>query len=135
PLRAAALIWGGWLLVTAVVFSFMSGIVHPYYTVALAPAVAALVGIGATLLWQNRSLPPAATALAGTVLVTSVLACVLLTRAEGWLPWLRAVIAIGGVATATLLLVAGRFDDKVARSVAASAIIVSLAAPFAYSVA
>ncbi len=108
PLRAAALIWGGWLLVTAVVFSFMSGIVHPYYTVALAPAVAALVGIGATLLWQNRSLPPAATALAGTVLVTSVLACVLLTRAEGWLPWLRAVIAIGGVATATLLLVAGR---------------------------
>ena len=70
PLRAAALIWGGWLLVTAVVFSFMSGIVHPYYTVALAPAVAALVGIGATLLWQNRSLPPAATALAGTVLVT-----------------------------------------------------------------
>ena len=135
PLRAAALIWGGWLLVTAVVFSFMSGIVHPYYTVALAPAVAALVGIGATLLWQNRSLPAAATALAGTVLVTSVLACVLLTRAEGWLPWLRAVIAIGGVATATLLLVAGRFDDKVARLVAASAVMVSLAAPFAYSVA
>lgn len=135
PLRAAALIWGGWLLVTAVVFSFMSGIVHPYYTVALAPAVAALVGIGATLLWQNRSQPPAVTALAGTVLVTSVLACVLLTRAEGWLPWLRAVIAIGGVATATLLLVSGRFDDKVARSVAALAIMVSLAAPFAYSVA
>jgi 4-amino-4-deoxy-L-arabinose transferase-like glycosyltransferase len=133
--RAASVIWGGWLLVTAVVFSFMNGIVHPYYTVALAPAVAALVGIGATLLWQNRSLPPAATALAGTVLVTSVLACVLLTRAEGWLPWLRAVIAIGGVTTATLLLVAGRFDDKVARWVAASAVMVSLAAPFAYSVA
>ena len=32
----------------------MNGIVHPYYTVALAPAIAALVGIGATLLWQNR---------------------------------------------------------------------------------
>ncbi len=30
--------------VTAVVFSFMDGIIHPYYTVALAPAVAALVG-------------------------------------------------------------------------------------------
>src|SRR4029453_13180053 len=29
PLRAAVLIWGSWLLVTAVVFSFMSGIVHP----------------------------------------------------------------------------------------------------------
>ncbi len=37
---------GGWSL-TAVVFSYMSGIIHPYYTVALAPAIAALAGIGA----------------------------------------------------------------------------------------
>ena len=37
-------LWGGWLLVTGLVFSFMAGIIHPYYTVALAPAVAALVG-------------------------------------------------------------------------------------------
>ena len=44
PVRAAAFIWGGWLLVTAAVFSFMSGIVHPYYTVALAPAIAASGG-------------------------------------------------------------------------------------------
>src|SRR5699024_5068435 len=44
PLRAAVFVWGGWLVVTAVVFSFMNGIVHPYYTVALAPAIAALIG-------------------------------------------------------------------------------------------
>ena len=43
--RASLLLWGGWLLVTAVVFSFMDGTIHPYYTVALAPAIAALVGI------------------------------------------------------------------------------------------
>ncbi len=135
PLRAAGLIWGGWLVVTAVVFSFMNGIVHPYYTVALAPAIAALVGIGATLLWQNRSEPAAATALSGTVLVTSVLACVLLTRTDGWLPWLRAVVAVGGVAAATLLVVVGRLSVTAARSVAGLAIIASLAAPFAYSVA
>ena len=42
--RAGLLLWGGWLLVTGAVFSFMDGTVHPYYTVALAPAVAALVG-------------------------------------------------------------------------------------------
>ncbi len=78
--RAAAFIWGGWLLVTAVVFSYMNGIVHPYYTVALAPAIAAVVGIGATLLWRNRSALPAATALSGIVLVSSILACVLLAR-------------------------------------------------------
>ena len=42
--RASLLLWGGWLLVSAAVFSFMDGTVHPYYTVALAPAIAALVG-------------------------------------------------------------------------------------------
>jgi 4-amino-4-deoxy-L-arabinose transferase-like glycosyltransferase len=134
PLRAAAFIWGGWLSVTAVVFSFMNGIVHPYYTVALAPAIAALLGIGATLLWQNRTLP-VVTALAGTVLVTTVLACVLLTRTDGWLPWLRASVAGGGVAAAAMLLVFGRLTGTVARSVAALALLTSLAAPFAYSVA
>ena len=52
--RAAALLWGGWLLVTGLVFSFMSGIIHPYYTVALAPAIGALTGIGAVTLWRTR---------------------------------------------------------------------------------
>ena len=135
PLRAAVFIWGGWLSVTAVVFSFMNGIVHPYYTVALAPAIAALVGIGTMLLWRNWSLPAAATALAGTVLVTSVLACVLLARSEGWLPWLRAVIAVGGVAAAVLLLVSGRLAEVAGRAVAGLALTATLAGPFAYSVA
>ncbi|MEU5785701.1 glycosyltransferase family 39 protein [Micromonospora lupini] len=52
--RAGLLLWGGWLLVTGLIFSFMSGIFHAYYTVALAPAVGALVGIGGTLLWRQR---------------------------------------------------------------------------------
>ncbi len=51
--RAAALLWGGWLVVTGVVFSYMSGIIHPYYMVALAPAIAALVGIGAMALLKQ----------------------------------------------------------------------------------
>ncbi|WBB68932.1 glycosyltransferase family 39 protein [Micromonospora sp. WMMD812] len=53
--RAGLVLWGGWLLVTGLIFSFMSGIFHAYYTVALAPAVGALVGIGATLLWRQRT--------------------------------------------------------------------------------
>ncbi len=133
--RAAAVIWGGWLLVTAVVFSFMNGIVHPYYTVALAPAIGACIGVGAKLLWHNRSSLPCATALAGVVVVTSILACVLLARTEGWLPWLSAAIAVGGLGAAVLLLVSGRLSATVARSVAGLAIAVSLAAPAAYSVA
>ena len=45
--RATLLLFGGWLIVTAVAFSFMAGIFHAYYTVALAPALAGVVAIGA----------------------------------------------------------------------------------------
>jgi len=37
-LRASALLWGGWLLVTAAVLSLGQGIIPPHYTVPLAPA-------------------------------------------------------------------------------------------------
>nr|WP_267307835.1 glycosyltransferase family 39 protein [Mycobacterium barrassiae] len=134
PARAALILWGGWLAVTAMVFSFANGIVHSYYTVALAPAAGACVGIGATLLWRNRSDIRAATALSGTVLVTAVLAAVLLSRHAEWMPWLRAVVAVGGVAAAALLLVAGRLTPTVARAVAGLAIVSCLAAPAAYSI-
>ena len=52
--RAGLVLWLGWLLVTGLTFSFMAGIFHPYYTVALAPAIGALVGIGALVLWRHR---------------------------------------------------------------------------------
>src|SRR6202034_2673218 len=70
--RAAALLWGGWLVVTGVVFSYMSGIIHPYYTVALAPAIAALAGIGAVVLWRIRHTWAARTLLASGVAGTAV---------------------------------------------------------------
>ena len=62
---SAALIWGGWLVVTGAVFSYMQGIIHPYYTVALAPAIGALVGIGAVRLWQSADRWPARRAAGG----------------------------------------------------------------------
>lgn len=135
PTRAALILWGGWLAVTAIVFSFANGIVHPYYTVALAPAMGAAIGIGSTLLWRNRSDLRAAIALSGTVLVTTILAAVLLSRHSDWMPWLRATVAVGGVGAAALLLVAGRLTLPVARTVAALAVAACLAAPAAYAVA
>ena len=75
----------------------MNGIVHPYYTVALAPAIAAVIGIGATLLWRHRFDIPAVTALAGAVTASTILAAVLLARNDEWLPWLRAAVAVAGV--------------------------------------
>ncbi|HEV7790743.1 MAG TPA: glycosyltransferase family 39 protein, partial [Pseudonocardia sp.] len=52
--RAALLLWGGWVLVTGAVFSLMAGTVHPYYNVALAPGIAALVGIAVAQLVKRR---------------------------------------------------------------------------------
>ncbi|MGC1284288.1 MAG: glycosyltransferase family 39 protein, partial [Streptosporangiaceae bacterium] len=101
--RAAALLWGGWLLVTGLVFSFMSGIIHPYYTVALAPAIAALVGIGASGLWRIRHTWLARAALAAGLVVTAAVAWVLLDRSPSWFPWLRVGIVVAAAGAAGLI--------------------------------
>jgi 4-amino-4-deoxy-L-arabinose transferase-like glycosyltransferase len=135
PSRAGLILWGGWLLVTAVVFSYANGILHQYYTVALAPAIGAGIGIGAILLWRNRSDVRAAIAMSGTVLVTVILAAVLLARRHEWLTWLGPTVAVAGVAAAVLLLVSSRLPAGVATGVAALSLLACLAAPTAYALA
>ncbi|WP_433525901.1 ArnT family glycosyltransferase [Nocardia pseudovaccinii] len=135
PTRAALLLWLGWLIVTGVVFSYANGILHPYYTVALAPAIAGAIGVGAGLLWQRRNDIRASAVLSGALVVTVVLACVLLARTRDWLPWLGPVVAIAGVGAAALLLVVGRLPKAVATGVLAVAVAVGLAAPGAYALA
>nr|WP_307786894.1 glycosyltransferase family 39 protein [Mycolicibacterium mengxianglii] len=133
--RAALLLWGGWLVLTAVVFSYMSGIAHPYYTVALAPAIAACIGIGVPLLWHRRGDIRAATVLGGGVVITVVLSFVLLQRHSDFLPWLRWTVVVLGLTAGLLLLVTGRFVPSAARAVAAAALITTLAGPAAFTVA
>jgi 4-amino-4-deoxy-L-arabinose transferase-like glycosyltransferase len=135
PTRAALLLWSSWLAATAAVLSYMNGIVHPYYTVAVAPAIAAGIGVGAPLLWRRRHDMVAAVALSGAVLVTTVLAGVLLARHAAWLSWLSPTIAVAGVGAAVLLLVVGRLNDVAARAVASIAVVAGLAGPAAYSLA
>ena len=53
-IRAALMLWGGSMIVTALVFSFMEGTIHPYYAVALAPSIAAVVAISGRELWRGR---------------------------------------------------------------------------------
>ncbi|MER7579043.1 glycosyltransferase family 39 protein [Kitasatospora sp. NPDC097691] len=139
--RAAFLVWGGWLLSTALIFSFMSGIFHQYYTVALAPAVAALVGMGVDGLWRARHRLPWALALAGTLAVTAVWAFVLLGRSSDFLPWLRWAVLVGGLAAAVALVggqLAGRTSGRTGARIASVAGLVGLAAalggPAAYAV-
>lgn len=133
--RAALLLWGLWLLVTAVVFSYARGILHPYYTVALAPAVGAGVAIGTVMLWRRRGDVRAAATLAGMVAVTGALACLLVHRDPTWLPWLTISIVVGGIACTALLPFVGRLPERVAAIIAAAAVAVTLAGPASYAVA
>ncbi|AUG76498.1 glycosyl transferase [Kitasatospora sp. MMS16-BH015] len=128
--RAAFLVWGGWLLSTALVFSFMSGIFHQYYTVALAPAVAALVGMGVDGLWRARHRLPYAAVLAVVVGGTAVWSYLLLGRSSGFQPWLRGAVLIGGLAAAGTLLLASRITGPAARRTAAVGGLIALAATF-----
>lgn len=133
-LRAGLLMWGGWLLVTAVVFSFMDGIIHPYYTVALAPAVAALVGISVVELWRVRARLVARAVLAVMLAGTGVWAFVLLNRTPDWLPVLRWIVLIGAVLTAVVLAFVAHRPGKRPAVVALAAMVFGLAATGAYTI-
>ena len=132
--RAALLLWGGWLVVTALVFSYGQGIIHPYYAVALAPAIGALVGIGATMLWQRRDDIRARAALAAAVVGTAVLASTLLGRSPAWHPELRPLLIVTGLAAAGLLLAGDRLGRRVGVTTVVAALVATMAAPLAYSI-
>ncbi len=57
PEHQAVILWGGWLLTTAIFFS-VAGFFHEYYLSTMAPPLAALVGIGVIGLWQLRQNRP-----------------------------------------------------------------------------
>jgi len=103
-IRAALLLWGGSLLVTAAVFSFMEGTIHPYYAVALAPSIAALVAITGRELWRGRRNIVVRSVLALMIAATGAWSFVLLGRDATWLPWLRWVVLIGSTLGAALLV-------------------------------
>jgi 4-amino-4-deoxy-L-arabinose transferase-like glycosyltransferase len=131
--RAMIILWGGWLVVTMLVFSHMEGIFHEYYTVALAPAIAALVGIGADLLWRRRTRPTATVMLGTVVALTALWSAILLGRAPDWNPWLRPVVLGCGVVVGGLMIVTRWLPLRVANGVALAAVAVCLAGPTAWT--
>jgi len=132
--RGALLTWGSWLVVTALTFSFMAGIFHAYYTVALAPAIAALVGIGGGLLWQRRGAAWARVVLALTLAGTAVWSFVLLDRSADFLPALRWLVLVAGLLAGLGLLVVDRAGRAVAAAVVAVGLVAGLGGPAAYAV-
>jgi len=135
--RAGHLLWGLWLLTHALVFSFMSGIVHPYYAVVLAPAIGALVGAGLVDLWAWRARSAAGGIVLGAaVAITAVLAAVLLARTPDFVPWLGPAVAVAGAVLGVLLAFpAGRIPSRSAAAALGLAVVVALAGPASYALA
>ncbi|HET7035999.1 MAG TPA: glycosyltransferase family 39 protein [Thermomicrobiaceae bacterium] len=131
--RAAALLWGGWLLLTGLTFSLAQGIIHPYYTVALAPAIGALVGIGAVELWQRRDRWGCRLLLAAAVAASASWAFVLLDRSPNWYPPLRVGVLVVGIAAALALLGVDTLRRRSAATLGAVALAVALAGPAAFA--
>ena len=131
--RAAFLTWGGVLLLTGAVFSFAQGIIHPYYTVALAPAIGALVGMGAVFLWARRSDWIARLALASALAVTAVWSFILLGRSPAFFPDLRLGVLVLGLLGATMIVTMSLTSRATRVSIAALAIAAALAGPAAYA--
>ena len=140
PRRTAYLLWAVWLAVTATIFSFMNGPVHPYYSIAMAPAIAALAGMGAGEVWSRRHRPGALTTVVSVtaVAVTCAWALVLLQRpprlgahADIWVSAL--VAAAGLIAIGAMSL--GRGHGSVRGLAAGAALVALLGGPLAFGAA
>ena len=103
--RAAVIFWMLWLIIHIVIFSMTSGVIHPYYVVVMAPAVAALVGIGVPFLWgayvRRKSYAWILPMLVG---VTAVIAIIILIYA-GMMTWLMWTVGVLGAVGMIGLLV------------------------------
>jgi 4-amino-4-deoxy-L-arabinose transferase-like glycosyltransferase len=132
-LRAAFLLWGGILLVTGLTFSYAAGIIHPYYSVALAPAIGALVGMGAVTLWRRRDDVASRIGLVAAITATAAWASVLLDRSPTWMPWLRTGVLVLGLGAALVVAVTPRLRGRLAVATATVALVIGLAGPAVYS--
>ncbi len=118
--QGAVVSWGGWLLVTAGVFGYMHGTVHPYYTVALAPAVAALCGVASVWAWRLRSAWDGRLALVSMLGLGTWWSSILLRRNHFGPAWLPAALLGTGVVAASCILL-GRHRVLAVGSVAGAA--------------
>jgi 4-amino-4-deoxy-L-arabinose transferase-like glycosyltransferase len=134
--KAGYTFWGAWALGSMILFSETRGIFHPYYTVALAPAIAALAGGGVTAMWNlGRRSPWGRWVLPGSVLGSALWAAELLRRTPTYHPGLSTAIVIMGAASAAGLA-AVLYRPSPALLAALPAVVASaalLAGPAAYS--
>lgn len=137
--RRGLVLWGLWLGAGGGVLSLSGGIVHPYHSAVLAPAIAVLAGAAVAGLGRRyRASAPGWWLGPAAIAATGVLAAVILRRTPGFVPWLApAVLASTALGAAVLVVAArrGRSRGALAAVVAAVALAGALAGPAAYSAA
>ena len=92
-LRACFLMWGAWLVIFFAVFSVLTAL-QPYYTAALSPAAAALIGTGVAAARSRDRVPLSwTTGLAVIVAVGAVATSLIVWSLAGWrsIPFAAAV--------------------------------------------
>ncbi|MEN0013549.1 MAG: glycosyltransferase family 39 protein, partial [Solirubrobacteraceae bacterium] len=121
---------GGAFLVTAITFSRAEGIFHPYYTSALAPFTALLIGAGFAQLRQSDALGRIAAPL--LLLAGAATEAVVIKNSATDLSWASGII-IGGSLIAAVAL-AALTQPKVRLAIATAGVALLLAAPGAWAV-
>jgi 4-amino-4-deoxy-L-arabinose transferase-like glycosyltransferase len=108
PMRAAVILWAGWLVVLAGFFSF-GAYVNSYYTAALVPAVAALCAMGLALAWRTRATSRNSRGVLLVVVpVTALYAVSLLPPGAGVRVWVTALTAAVAVVAEVALAMSMR---------------------------
>ena len=134
--RAAAILFGGWLIVDGLVLSFMNGGIHAYYCLSIAPPVAAMFAIGVHELWQRREKWLYRGGLAVLVSGTGVWSWWILGRNGDWLPALRWTILVLAVVAVIALLVPWTYQAgrRVTLGALGVGLVSALAGPAAYAI-
>ena len=133
--RGGAIVFGLWLIVDGLVFSYMNGNIHAYYSLAIGPAIAGLIGIGAHEMWVLRDRLLGRLGSAAIVLAAGLWGFVLLQRNSDWLPWLRWLILALTVASAVAFVFAATKFGRFLPALVAVAVVAGFGGTTGYTVA
>ncbi|MBJ7288739.1 glycosyltransferase family 39 protein [Williamsia sp.] len=148
-MRAGVLIFGLWMVIDGLVLSYMKSNPHPYYSLAIAPPIAGVIGLEVVECWRQRDRIVAIVGLAAVVAAAGVWGFVLMQRQSSWLPavaWATLVVTVLASVGVLVVGLVGRSRSRtgsvsgrgsrrrfVLGGVAVAAVIGALLAPAAYA--
>jgi 4-amino-4-deoxy-L-arabinose transferase-like glycosyltransferase len=129
----ALALFASWLVINTLVFSFMAGIYHDYYTVALAPAIGGTLAIGGAIAWTRRDTWLGRLSLALAAVVTAAWG-IALARVAGGVYLTTSIVAGAVLVACAALFLFGRALGRTLQALTiGAAIVAALAGPAAYS--